>query len=46
MDVNLVDSRQHHAHKIVEQEEPVNVKTKSHKQGDVKLLLRSISHML
>ena len=34
--MNLVDSPQSHAPKIVEQEEPVKVKTKSHKQGDVK----------
>ena len=46
MDVNLVDSPQCHAPKIVEQEELVKVKTKSHKQGDFKHLLRLISHML
>ena len=46
MDVNLVDSPQRHAPKIVVQEKPVKVKTKSHKQGDVKQLLRLISHML
>ena len=46
MDVNLVDSPQRHAPKIVIQEEPVKVKTKYHKQGDVKQLLRLISHMM
>ena len=46
IDVNLVDSPQRHAPKIVIQEEPVKDKTKSHKQGDVKQFLRLIYHML
>ena len=46
MGVNLIVSRQRHAPVIVEQEEPAKVKPKSHKQGDVKQLLRLISNML
>ena len=46
MDVNVVNSRQRHAPKIVEQEKPVWHKSKSRGQGEVKQLLRLISDML
>ena len=46
MDVNVEYSRQRHAPKIVEQEKPVRQKSKSHKQGDMKQLLRLISDIL
>ena len=44
--MNVGYSRQRHAPKIVEQEKPVRQKSKSHKQGDMKQLLRLISDIL